>query len=147
SGILLAGVPKPAKDAAVAPVPAAAPTEEDLREARRQRDLGVALRRVPRSAVLDYAFHVYNAALDPATKQPQLTSFVELYKDGKRAYQGPERPVNLTNDVTPQRVACYGQLSFDNLAVGDYTMRVVVMDKAANRKYAQVEQWIDFTVN
>ena len=155
SGIMLAGTPKPPKDAAPASAstgtaePAAANPDPAAaqREAQQQRDLAVALRRVPRSAVLDYAFHVYNAALDSTTKQPQLSSYMELYRDGKRVHKGEERLVNLGNNVTPQRVACFGQLSFDNMASGDYAMRVVVLDKAANRKYAQVEQWIDFTVN
>ncbi len=144
SGIVLAGTPKGANDVAVAPATEAA---EIKREERRQRELAMTLRRVPRNAVLDYAFHVYNAALDATTKQPQLTSFTELYRDGKRIHQGQERPVALGDNATQQRVACFGQMGFDNMAAGEYALRVVVKDHAANRKYAQVEQWIDFTVN
>ncbi len=145
SGIVLAGTPKGTNNVAAA---LAAPAQGEAQsEQRRQRELAMTLRRLPRNAVLDYAFHVYNAALNPATKQPQLISFTELYQNGKRIHQGQERPVALGENVTAQRVACFGQMSFDNMAAGEYALRVVVKDQAANRKYAQVEQWIDFTVN
>ena len=69
-------------------------------------DSSLALRRFPRNANLIYAFLIYNAALSPATKRPELTMQTEIHREGKRTFQGQPRPLEVTKkggdkDVRP----------------------------------------------
>jgi VWFA-related protein len=130
SGLVLSGTQTEEKDAHQPSDPQASP----------------AIRRLPRTGDLAYSFFAYNATIDSATKQPQLFAAVELYQEGKRIHQGPPQPVNLTDQTTPNRIACVGGLRLKNLSPGDYLLRVVVSDKLAKQKYASVDQWMDFSV-
>jgi hypothetical protein len=105
-----------------------------------------AIRRFSRTGTLDYGFMVYNADTNAAAKLPQLTSQVEIYREGKLAYQGPARPVALGANATSQRVECVGQLKLTGFPPGDYMLHVIVTDTLAKRKYAKVDQWMDFSV-
>jgi hypothetical protein len=105
-----------------------------------------AIRRMPRTGDLLYSFFVYNAAIDSASKRPQLFAAVELYLEGKRIHQSLPKPVILADETMPNRIACTGGLRLKNLSPGDYLLRVVVSDKLAKQKYATVDQWMDFSV-
>jgi VWFA-related protein len=109
-------------------------------------DSSLALRRFPRDASLIYAFVIYNAALSSATKRPELTMQTEIYREGKRIFQGQPRLLEVTEKSDLKHLAFAGQLTLKSFVPGDYMLRVVVNDKMAKEKFAQVDQWIDFSV-
>lgn len=134
SGLALAGEPSK-------------PEETQANEFNRAEwDSSLALRRFPRNANLTYAFVVYNAALSPTTKLPELTLQTEVYREGKRIFQGQPRPLEVKEASDLKHLVFAGQLRLTNFNPGDYMLRVVVGDKVAKQKFAQVDQWMDFSV-
>lgn len=108
-------------------------------------EFSVALRRFPRNVRLIYGFHIYNATPN-AAKQPELSMQVELYQEGKRVFQGQPRPMQFSENSDLKRLDCLGQLALNGFDPGDYLLHVIVTDKSAKQKYAQVDQWMDFSV-
>lgn len=104
-----------------------------------------ALRRFPRNVRLTYGFHTYNATLN-AAKQPDLLMQVELYQEGKRVFQGEPRPLQYSDKSELKRLDCLGQLALTGFTPGDYMLHVIVTDKLAKQKFAQADQWMDFSV-
>src|SRR4030095_9003283 len=78
---------------------------------RAEWDSSLAVRRFPPNANLIYAFVVYNAALSPATKRPELTMQTEIYREGKRIFQGQPRPLEITEKRDVKHLAFAGQLT------------------------------------
>jgi VWFA-related protein len=104
-----------------------------------------ALRRFPRNVRLVYGFHTYNATLN-AAKQPDLLMQIELYQEGKRVFQGEPRPLQYSDKSDLKRLDCLGQLALTGFTPGDYMLHVIVTDKLAKQKFAQADQWMDFSV-
>jgi hypothetical protein len=45
-----------------------------------------------------------------------------------------------------KRLVCGGEARLTNLPPGEYLLHVIVKDPLANAKFAEADQWIDFTV-
>jgi VWFA-related protein len=104
------------------------------------------VRRFSRNSVIDYGAFIYNATPDPKTGKPQLTSQLEIYRDGKVLHQMEPRPVDPGAAADPKRLECGGSLKLTSFPPGDYVMHMVVTDQLAKEKYARAEQWMDFSV-
>jgi hypothetical protein len=105
-----------------------------------------AVRRFSRTSEIDYGAVIYNAVIDPKTGRPQVTSQIEIYQNGKPLFRGPARPVEPQKVGEAMGLACQGTLKLNGFPPGDYMMRVIAIDALAKKKYARVEQWMDFGV-
>ncbi len=125
-----------------------APVEQDAQPRLQASDVhpSPAVRRFSRTGEIDYGAVIYNPALDPKTGQTQVVAQIEIYRDGKPVYRGPSRPVEMQNVGDSARLACQGTLKLNGFPPGDYMMHVIVVDALAKKKYARVEQWMDFGV-
>jgi VWFA-related protein len=104
------------------------------------------VRRFSRNSVIDYGAFIYNATPDPKTGKPQLTSQLEIYRDGKVLHQMEPKPVDPGAEANPKRLECGGSLKLTSFPPGDYVIRIVITDQLAKEKYARAEQWMDFSV-
>lgn len=132
SGLVL--TPGPDEPGAAKPAPAASS----------EINPSPAVRRFARSSLIDYGAVVYNATFDPPTGKPQLSAQTEVYQNGKRIYQSPERPIE--GGIEGKLIECRGRLRLTGFPPGDYLLHLVVTDTLAKQKYARAEQWIDFSV-
>lgn len=106
-----------------------------------------AVRRFRQKTVADYAGIIFNARADKATRQPQLTAQLRLFRDGQLVFAGKESPVNLPAGGDPKRIFYGGRLSLGtNLAPGDYVLQIVVTDQLRDDKRRAATQWIDFEI-
>ena len=104
------------------------------------------VRRFSRDSVIDYGAFVYNATPDPKTGKPQLTTQLEIYREGKVLHQLEPRPIDPADVADPKRLECGGRLKLTSFPPGDYVMRLIVTDQLAKQKYERAEQWMDFSV-
>jgi len=104
------------------------------------------VRRFSRNSVIDYGAFIYNATPDQKTGKPQLTSQLEIYRDGKVLHQMEPKPVDLDAAANPKRLECGGSLKLTGFPPGDYVIHIVITDQLAKEKYARAEQWMDFSV-
>ena len=106
-----------------------------------------ALRHFSRGMLMVYSFMVFNAHLDKATKAPQLTTQVRMFRDGKPVFTGKENPLMLANASDLKRLLAGGviQLGTD-LPPGEYVFQVIVNDPLASEKHRVASQWIDFEI-
>lgn len=103
-------------------------------------------RRFPVNSDLQFAFVVYNAVIDPATRLPNLTMETRLYRDGKRV-KDEQIPIDVKNQADLTRLFINGAVRLSsNLEPGDYYLQVVISDKAANDKQPPITQWVDFEI-
>lgn len=94
--------------------------------------------------ILAYTYQIYNAKLNPSNSQPQLTTQIRLYKNGKIIVEGQETAAQLEAQSDTSRIADYGlfRLAAD-AEIGEYILQIIVKDQIANKV---ASQWIDFEV-
>lgn len=103
-----------------------------------------AIRQYSAGTPLAYIFTLYNAKLDPATKQPKLTKQLRLYKNGNLLADTGEKPMELQPQADPTRIADHGFLRLGQaLEAGEYILQMIVRDALGNQT---TSQWIDFEV-
>jgi hypothetical protein len=105
-----------------------------------------AVRRFARTSEIEYGFMIFNAQIDKRTHQAQLTNQVDLFRDGKRVYEFPARPVEISEQKDLSRMMFGGRLQLKDIPPGDYVVRIIITDALAKQKYARAEQWMDFSV-
>lgn len=104
-------------------------------------------RRFTAASDLNFAFLIYNAAINPATQLPSLVLQTRLFRDGKPAGAGTETAINVTNQADLARLFLSGVVKLDpNLEPGNYYLQVVVTDQAGKKKQPPVTQWVDFEI-
>jgi len=151
SGLLISA-PNPKSNAASNAPDPAIPADAQVNEVNQQLSRNdpqptPAIRRFARNSEIQYAAWVFNAMADKKTKQPQLTTQMELYRNGKRVYQGQPHPVKILKGMNAQRIPCGGQIKVTEIfPPGDYLLRLIVTDNLANQKNARTDQWMDFSV-
>lgn len=127
SGIVLRGVSQASTQAAVMAVPPA--------------------RRFAVNSDLYFAFVIYNATLNQATQQPNLTMETKLFRDGKVVAPSAETPIEIKNQSDLSRLFINGGIRLGaDLEPGDYYLQVVITDKAARDKQPPITQWVDFQI-
>jgi hypothetical protein len=103
-----------------------------------------AIRRFGPDDLLGYSYKIYNAELDKATKQPQLTVQVRLFHDGQVVTDGVPQVLQIDPQTDLTRITDYGYLRLPpELAAGEYALQVIVTDPGARQVSSQ---WIDFEV-
>ncbi|HXQ70644.1 MAG TPA: VWA domain-containing protein [Pyrinomonadaceae bacterium] len=101
----------------------------------------------PANSDLQFAFVIYNAAIEPATRLPNLTIQTRLFRDGKSIGPMAETPIDVKSQPDLSRLFINGAVRLSsNLDPGDYYLQVVITDKAASNKKPPITQWVDFEV-
>ncbi len=105
-----------------------------------------ALRRVMQNSVLRYGYEIYNARLDK-TKQPQLTTRVRIYRDGKPILDGKEMPLQLSGQTDLARIKASGAIALGtSISPGDYILQIVVLDRLAEKGKQIASEFVQFEV-
>jgi hypothetical protein len=104
-------------------------------------------RRFPGGSDLNFAFLIYNAAINATTQLPDLTMEIKLFRDGKSVMSVAQTPIDVKTQTDLSRLFINGALHLSsNLEPGDYYLQVVVTDKAAKDKQPPIIQWVNFEV-
>ncbi len=105
-----------------------------------------ALRRFRQSSGLFFAYVVYKAQFDSATRSPNLTAQVRMFFEGKLVFEGEPKPIPFTGQTDAERITAGGGLQIGSLAPGEYILQVVVTDARAPEQFRTASQWIDFEI-
>jgi VWFA-related protein len=106
-----------------------------------------AVRRFRNGLVMQYFFIIFNAQLNKASNQPQVTTQVRVVRDGKLVFTGKETPLDLANPADLKRLASSGALQLGTeLPPGEYVLQIIVKDLLAKEKYRTATHWIDFEI-
>lgn len=110
-------------------------------------DASSAVRRLSHGMLLDYAFLIYNARLDKATNQPNLTWQVKMFQSGKLVFEGKPNHVDPAAQTDLKRLLTRGRIRIGtDLVVGEYVLQIIVTDALADEKHRTVSQWMDFEI-
>ena len=105
------------------------------------------IRRFASNSELHFAFLIYNAAINPATRLPDLVMQTRLFRDGQRVGTETETAVSGVKQEDLSRLFTTGMVKLDpNLEPGNYYLQVVITDKAARNQQPPVTQWVDFEI-
>ena len=105
-----------------------------------------AIRQFRRGSVVAYPYIIYDATI---TKEgtPNLTTQVNIYRDGKLVVEGKPTPADLQPQSDWSRINDFGYLRLNPaLAPGDYLLQITVTDVAAGDKKATSTQYIEFEI-
>jgi hypothetical protein len=106
-----------------------------------------AVRRFRPGAALSYAHLIYNARPAAATRKSEITTQVRLFLDGKEVLTGPEAAFDPGQQKDPARFSNDGLVRLSpTAAVGDYSLQIIVRDRAEGKTPRVATQWIDFEV-
>jgi hypothetical protein len=107
-----------------------------------------AVRRFRYGMIMHYAYVIYNAQLDKATRRPQLDTQLRLFRDGKLVFSGKVQSLDFNNQSDPARLVAGGGLRLGtDMPPGEYILQVVVTDLLAkDQKRRIATQWIDFEI-
>jgi VWFA-related protein len=106
-----------------------------------------AVRHFKSGMLLEYAFVIYDARVDKTTSQPQLTTQVRLFHDGKVIFSGKENPYKPNGPADFSRLLGGGAIQLGtDLAAGEYVMQIIVNDALADQKHRTATQWMDFEI-
>jgi VWFA-related protein len=118
------------------------PTEETTGETALTQ---AALRRFQADRVLEFAYVVYHAKPN-SDLGVQLTTRVELYREGKRVFANMDTPYDPKGQPDPTRLVVEGGLKLAGLPEGEYVLQIVVVDAFAKEKYRTARNWVDFEI-
>jgi len=106
-----------------------------------------AVRRFALGSNIRFACGIFNAQLDPATKQPNLSLQIQLYREGKQVLSSPPMAVDVKNQADLERIVSTGVLRLStDLEPGPYFLQLVARDQLAKENQGNAVQWIDFEV-
>ncbi|MCA1578009.1 MAG: VWA domain-containing protein [Acidobacteria bacterium] len=116
-------------------------------ESATQGAVGPAGQRFRINSEVEFAFVIYNAAIDPATQSPNLVMETKLFRDGKSVKSNANTPISSANQPDLARLVISGVMRLqEDLEPGNYYLQVVITDKAAKDKQPPVTQWVDFDI-
>jgi hypothetical protein len=105
-----------------------------------------ALRRAHLGYVLRYGIEIYNAALD-ASKKPNLTARVRVFREGKLLLDGKPLSVDPAGQDDPTHIGWSGAISLGKeMPAGDYILQIIVTDNLAKAKQKLTTQFVQFEV-
>jgi hypothetical protein len=143
SGILLNATPP-----GTSPAPASMPGDESPSDLSKfDPTNSAAVRQFRQGETMRYGFVIYNARVEPASGQPQLTTQVRIFRDGQPVFTGRAQHFSLNNppDITRLSAASAIKLGGD-MTPGEYVLQVIVTDLLAGDKYAVTSRWVDFKI-
>ena len=121
-------------------------TDGDSGNAKESK-MGPTVRRYSSGSNVRFGFGIYNALIDPASHQPNVTIQMQLYRDGKQVFSSPIMPVDTTKQADLARIVTTGVLSLNpELDLGPYYLQIIATDTLAKEKHSQAVQWIDFEI-
>ncbi len=106
-----------------------------------------AVRRFAQDSEIEFQAAVYNTRVDKQINKAKLKLQFELYREGRRIFQAPERAVRTERQTDPKWLNCGGRFRLNNLQSGEYLLRLMVKDELRDGKSSVVEQWLDFTIH
>ena len=96
---------------------------------------------------VEFAFVIYNAAIDSATHSPSLVMETNLFRDGKIVKSNAGVPITGANQPDLTRLVISGAMRLqEDLEPGNYYLQVVITDKVTKDKQPSVTQWISFEI-
>ncbi len=104
------------------------------------------VRRFREGNILQYGYFIYNAKIDRQTNQPQLTTQMRLFREGKLMFTGKEIAFDSNGQTDLKRINASGALRLGGLESGEYILQIIVKDKLAKEKYQTTSRWIEFEV-
>jgi VWFA-related protein len=105
-----------------------------------------AVRRFRPGTAIAFEHLIYNARSDKGG-QPHLTTQVRLFREGQEIFSNPEKPLDLSGQLTVGRILNRGRLHLPAQAVaGEYVLQIIVNDDAPGEKRRTTSQWIDFEI-
>jgi VWFA-related protein len=126
----------------------AAPVDQralDRRQAAPELPVSPAVRRFRRGDRVAYAFEVYNAARDRATKRTALEVSTRIYREGRLVHASDPVPLDPGAQTDWSRIRIgRGLLLGTEMEPGSYVLEVFVTDLANKRRTAS--QWVDFEI-
>jgi VWFA-related protein len=100
-------------------------------------------RRFARSSKLLLQLYLYNAALSPQTKQPDLTLEIQVLRQTQSVLSAPTHAVALTNTNDLARIPYAAEIPLRGLAPGVYTLQITATDRV--KKLSEIQS-ITFVV-
>ena len=117
----------------------------DLELERLDAQASPAVRRLRQGMISQYAYVVYNATVDRATRQPKLQTQVRVWRDGKPIFTAPPLAFEVGAQVDLKRLVVGRALQLGaEMLPGDYLLQVIVTDLLDKNR--TVTQWIDFEI-
>ncbi|HEV2765864.1 MAG TPA: VWA domain-containing protein [Pyrinomonadaceae bacterium] len=144
SGILMTG-----REATMTMQAASRPDAEEGEQPTPAADASstAAVRRFRQGALVDYAFNIHNARLDPASGRPRLETRLRLFREGKQILDGEPRLFDAPPQTAAGDLGAGGRLRLaPELPPGEYVLQIVVTDLLAKEKHRTTSQWIDFDI-
>ncbi|HKO99281.1 MAG TPA: VWA domain-containing protein [Pyrinomonadaceae bacterium] len=106
---------------------------------------GPSVRQFKRGQVMVYGYHLYNARINKATKQPNLQVRIRLFRNGQEVFSGSEVPFDASNQADLKRLIGAGAFQLGTeMEPGEYAFQVIATDLLTSGKHRQNSQWIDF---
>lgn len=104
------------------------------------------LRRFQSGTVLRYGFEIYNAKLD-ASRKPQLSLQVRIFRDGKVFFEGAPSPIDFSGQTVLDRLKVNRALNLGaQMPEGEYALQIVVTDNLAKEKRKIASQFVQFEI-
>lgn len=104
------------------------------------------LKHFKRDTILRYGFEVYNAKLG-ASQKPQLTTQINVLRDGKFVLEGKPSPIDLKEQKDRQKITSYGALVLGSEMIpGAYILQIIVTDNLARGKDKFAVQFVQFEI-
>jgi VWFA-related protein len=114
-------------------------------ELKMQRD--AAMRRFRLGETVRFGFSVYNAKLDKASGQPNLSMQYKIFRNGKEIFAAPEKPLSRAQQAEQNVLDISDAFSLGRkMDEGDYMVQVTVRDTLAKDKRQAATQWTDFEI-
>ena len=105
-----------------------------------------AIRQFRRGSVVAYPYVIYDATLTKEGR-PNLTTQLNLFRDGKLIVEGKATPADLQPQSDWSRINDFGYLKLNPaLTPGDYLLQITVTDVGAGNKKATSTQYVEFEI-
>ncbi|PYS87580.1 MAG: hypothetical protein DMF62_12030, partial [Acidobacteria bacterium] len=103
-------------------------------------------RKFKSGTILKYGYEIYNAHLNK-DKQPDLTTRVRVFRDGKLVFEGKPTALPLADQKDLEHVRASAALSLGGqIEPAEYVLQVIVTDNLANAKRQIASQFVQFEV-
>lgn len=97
-------------------------------------------------SVMTYYYIIYNTKTN-SRMSPKLEVQTRLFKDGKLLMENTPEPLDIGDQKDLNRIEASNAVTLGtDLALGDYILQIIVIDKNADKKKQMATQWIDFTL-
>jgi hypothetical protein len=109
--------------------------------------IDTSLRQFKSGTVLNYGFFIFNAKTD-ASRMPNLSSQIRLFRDGKPLFEGKPQPIAVNGSSDLKAIARNGSLVLGTsmMIPGAYVMEIAVTDNLAKTKNNTAIQYVQFEI-